>query len=188
MKPAPVYRVSIRDTLRAVKPADLLVLLGLLSPHLTVDWSVRSLASDLRLPAAAVQRSLARLGETPAYDSARKRVSRSDAEELLLHAVPFIAPGRLGAPTRGVPTAWAAAPLSEQLTDNGELPPVWPDARGEIRGLSVTPLHPAATDLARADPWMYETLALVDGLRVGDARVRGLARELLQLRLEGNSR
>src|SRR5690242_15094029 len=42
-----MYRVSIHDTLRAVlRPADLLVLLGLLKPALAPDWSVRSLAAD----------------------------------------------------------------------------------------------------------------------------------------------
>jgi len=86
-----------------------------------------------------------------------------------------------------VPTAWAAAPLAEQLSDDGELPPVWPDARGELRGLAVIPLHGAAVELTRTDPWMYEMLALVDGLRIGDARVRGLATELLRRRLEDAS-
>lgn len=183
-----MYRVSIRDTLLAVRPADLLILLGLLRPDLPEDWSVRSLAGELHLPQAAVQRSLGRLGETPAYDPRRKRVSRSAAEELFAHAVPFIAPARLGAPTRGVATAWAAAPLSAQLSESGELPPVWPDAHGEIRGLAVVPLHDAVPDLARDDPWMYEALALVDGVRIGDARVRGLAHELLQARLREGAR
>lgn len=153
-----------------MRPADLLILLGLLRPDLPEDLSVRSLAGELHLPQAAVQRSLGRLGETPAYDPSRKRVSRAAAEELFLHAVPFVAPARLGVPTRGLPTAWAAAPLSEQLSESSELPPVWPDARGEVRGLAVAPLHDAVPELARNDPWMYEVLALVDGLRIGDAR------------------
>ena len=167
-----------------MKPADLLVVLGLLRPDLPPDWSVRSLAAELRLPPAALQRSLVRLGRTPAYDPFQRRVVHSSAEKLLLHAVPFVAPGAVGAPTRGVPTAWAAAPLAQELADNGELPPVWPDPFGEVRGLEVAPLHGAAVELARTDPWMYEMLALVDGLRIGDARVRGLAIALLTRRLE----
>jgi hypothetical protein len=47
----------------------------------------------------------------------------------------------------------------------------------------VVPLHDAVPELAREDPWMYEALALVDGVRVGDARVRGLAQDLLQAQL-----
>jgi hypothetical protein len=165
-----------------LRPADLLVLLGLLRPALAPDWSVRSLAAELGLPQAAVQRSLARLGETPVYDPRRRRVNRTAAEELLTRVVPYIAPGKLGAPTRGVPTAWAAPPLSEHISGN-ELPPVWPAARGTTRGLAVGPLHEGALDAAQTDPWLYEMLALVDGVRIGDARVRGVAAELLQARL-----
>ena len=178
-----MYRVSIHDTLRAVlRPADLLVLLGLLKPALAPDWSVRSLAADLELPQAAVQRSLARLGETPVYDPRRRRVNRTAAEELFTRAVPYIAPAELGAPTRGMPTAWAAAPLSEHISGN-ELPPVWPEARGKTRGLAVAPLHEGALRAARADPWLYGMLALIDGVRIGDARVRGVAADLLRERL-----
>jgi hypothetical protein len=165
-----------------LRPVDLLVLLGLLRPSLTSTWSVRSLAAQLGLPQAAVQRSLTRLGKTPVFDLRRRSVSRTAAEELLVHAMPYVAPAQLGELTRGVPTAWAASPLSERVADN-ELPPVWPEPRGTSRGLAVEPLHRAALAAARADPWLYEMLALVDGVRLGDARVRGVAAELLRERL-----
>lgn len=176
-----MYRVSIRDTVGNVQSSDLLILLGILREE--SDWSVRSLAHVLHLPQAAVQRSLVRLDETPAYDAARRRVSPSAVETLLRHAVPFVAPARLGAPTRGVRTAWAAPPLLDRLVAVDELPPVWPAPDADARGLSVEPLHPAAVELSRSDPWMYEMLALVDGVRLGDARVRALSQELLSERL-----
>jgi hypothetical protein len=64
-----------------------------------------------------------------------------------------------------------------------DLPPVWPDPRGRQRGIAVTPLHPAVPVLARRDPKLAELLALVDAIRMGDARVRGLATKLLGQRL-----
>jgi hypothetical protein len=60
---------------------------------------------------------------------------------------------------------------------------VWPSPHGNLRGLAVEPLHPAAVERARSDPWMYDMLALLDGIRIGDPRVRGVARELLDQRL-----
>jgi hypothetical protein len=60
---------------------------------------------------------------------------------------------------------------------------VWPDAHGRHRGIGVTPLHPAVPELARRDPDLAQRLALVDAIRMGDARVRGLAIELLAQRL-----
>jgi hypothetical protein len=87
--------------------------------------------------------------------------------------------------TRGVPTAWATEPLIGRLASPpGELPPVWPDARGTARGLALLPIHDTAPAAARLNPVMAERLALVDALRLGDARVRGLAAELLTQRLE----
>jgi hypothetical protein len=65
---------------------------------------------------------------------------------------------------------------------------VWPSSDGDVRGLAVPPLHSAAIALAVSDPWMYEMLALVDGIRVGDARVRAVASELLRERLDERER
>jgi hypothetical protein len=178
-----VYRVSIHDTVRRVRASDLVVVLGLLRPGRAETWSVRSLASELRMPSAAVQRSLVRLADTPVYNANRRRMVRSVASGSLLEAVPFIAPAQLGAPSRGVPTAWGAAPLSEEFRANGELVPVWPDPRGEVRGLALAPVHSAALDAARCDCWLYEMLALFDGIRVGDARVRGVALAIVRARL-----
>ncbi len=151
--------------------------------HRAGDWTVRSLAHELHIPSASMQRSLERLGATPAYDSGRRRVSVSGCMELFEHALRFLAPARRGGETRGLATAWAVPPLSQHLAPVDELPPVWPDAFGEQRGLELQPLHSSAIRLARADPEMYELLALIDALRAGDARTRGLAAELLRERV-----
>jgi hypothetical protein len=166
-----------------MQSADLLPLLALLRHDRDASWTVRSLASELHLPPAAVQRSLARLGETPVYDPTRRRVSRSAAMDLLEHALPFLAPARLGGPTRGVRTAWGAPGLSGRLAPTDDQAPVWPAPEGDARGPAVEPLHSAAVALATVDPWMYDMLAILDGIRLGDARVRGIARELLHERL-----
>lgn len=164
-----------------LRPVDILVVVGLLRER-DVNWTVRALAGDLHLPSASVQRSLERLSGTPAY--ANGSLSVSACQELLIHGLPFIVPGTLGGETRGVPTAWAAPPLSHALAEVGS-PPVWPDASGDVRGVALTPLHPSAPTLARADPEMHALLALVDALRVGDARVRALADDQLRGRLFG---
>lgn len=159
-----------------------MVLLGLLQ-HPIGDWTVRSLAKELGLPSASVQRSLDRLAATPAFDAHRRRVSLGACDELFDHALRYLAPAKAGGETRGLGTSWAALPLSEHLAPADEPPPVWPDPQGGLRGLEVTPLHPAVVSLARSDPRMYELLALVDALRLGDTRTRGLAVELLRARI-----
>ncbi len=164
------------------REVDILVLLGLLR-HEAGNWTVRSLAQELGLPSASVQRSLDRLAATPAFDARRRRVSLGACDELFDHALRYLAPAEARGETRGLATSWAAPPLSKHLAPSDELPPVWPDPHGELRGLEVAPLHPAVIPLARADSKMYELLALIDALRLGDTRTRGLAVELLRARI-----
>ncbi len=85
--------------------------------------------------------------------------------------------------TRGMPTAWAAPPLSEQIAAGDEPPPVWPDPEGEARGIAFEPLYRSAPKAAKRDRALYEMLALVDALRDGRARERQLAAKELKARL-----
>ena len=160
---------------------DVVVLLKLAGHG--VDWTVRSLEADLGMSRAGVHRSLQRLSAAGLYDLQRRRANISQAEEFLVHAVKYLFPPELNGETRGVPTAWAAPPLAGELAPQDDLPPVWPDPHGRQRGIAVTPLHPAVPDLAQRDPDLAERLALVDAIRMGDARVRNLAAELLGQRL-----
>jgi hypothetical protein len=47
----------------------------------------------------------------------------------------------------------------------------------------VRPLHASVVEAARRDQELGERLALVDAIRLGDARIRGVASELLVDRL-----
>jgi hypothetical protein len=78
--------------------------------------------------------------------------------------------------------------LRHQIVTGGELPPVWPDPDGEVRGGSFEPLHKAVPHAARKDPRLYELLALVDALRDGRARERQLAEKALSTLLRSHLR
>lgn len=49
-----------------------------------------------------------------------------------------------------------------------------------MRGTSLTPLYPGAPELVHSAPELYRALALVDALRIGRARERSRAAELLR--------
>ena len=160
---------------------DIVVLLKLAGHD--QDWTVRSLEAELGIARAGVHRSLQRLGAAGLYDLERRRTNLTQAEEFLVHAVKYLFPPETNGETRGVATAWAAPPLADELAPPSDLPPVWPDPHGRQRGIAVTPLHPAVPELARRNPDLAERLALIDAIRMGDARVRGLATKLLSQRL-----
>ncbi len=165
-----------------LKGQDIVVLVELLAVE--AGWTIRELGEAVGLSSGPVHRSLARLAESGLYDARRRRVLTGPAEEFLLHGMRFVFPARPQGEVRGDPTAWAASPLKELLSPSDLLPPVWPAADGSARGLALEPLHPGAVSAARRNPATAERLALLDALRAGDARVRGLAAEQLRLRLD----
>ncbi len=164
-----------------LKGEDIVVLLKLTAS--SPAWTVRSLEAEIGIPRSVIQRSLVRLEEAGLLEEGRRRVNVGPAEELLVHGVKYVFPPIRGGETRGIPTAWAASPLQDKLADSRELPPVWPDPMGSVRGIALDPLHDSAPEISRRDPALTELLTLTDGIRLGDARVRGLAEELLLARL-----
>jgi hypothetical protein len=166
-----------------LKGEDIIVLLRLAEDR--APATVRALEAELGIARSVIHRSIGRLLEARLLDPGEGRVNLSRSEELLVHAVKYMFPAARGGETRGIPTAWAAPPLQGRLAPSDELPPVWPDPTGDVRGIALEPLHPSATGIARADPPLAEELALIDALRIGDPRVAGRASDLLRERLTG---
>jgi hypothetical protein len=171
----------------ALKPQDLLVLLKLVTLG-RVRWSYSGLATDLGMSPsevhAAVKRVVAARLAIPRGDMVTPAISA--LKEFLAHGVQYAFVPERGALTRGMPTAHAALPLRNELAPSTELPPVWPDPEGEVRGLAFAPLYKAAPTAARKDPKLYELLALVDAVRGGGARERTVAVRLLEKRLQAS--
>jgi hypothetical protein len=169
-----------------VKDSDVYVLSGLLAHD--EAWSYRSLAERLRVTHPVVQRALERAKGVDLYSVDRREVHLPHFEEFALHALRFVAPARLGALTPGVPAVWAAEPMARAIRSSGdEPPPVWPYARGRVRGQAIEPLHSAAPEAVENWPELGEVLALLDSLRAGDARVRKVAGNLLSKMLRERS-
>jgi hypothetical protein len=119
------------------------------------DWTVRSLESEIAIPRSVIHRSLVRLSQAGLFDAKRRRINASPAEEFLVHAVKYVFPAVLGGETRGIPTAWAAAPLASELAPPSDLPPSGPtpsDTSGASHFSRYTTLQPRSlASQARAD-------------------------------------
>lgn len=167
---------------QSLLPQDVLVLLKLVS-YGGQRPPMAQMAADLGLSSSQVHASLKRLERSrliaPSTNEPRPRA----VEEFLLHGVKYAFPAFRGEATRGMPTAYAAPPLSAAISAGGDLPPVWPHAEGTVRGLTLEPLHKAAPKAAKQDPLLYELLALLDALREGRARERQLAESELTARI-----
>ncbi len=166
---------------QALLPQDVLVLAKLVS-YGGRRPPMATMATDLGLSPSQVHASLKRLERSRLIAPRTNEPYLRAVEEFLLHGVKYAFPAFRGEVTRGTPTAHAAPPLNEEIAA-GDLPSVWPDAEGTVRGLTLEPLHRAAPAAARRDPVLYELLALLDALRDGRARERQLGERELTVRL-----
>jgi hypothetical protein len=158
----------------AIHPGDILVALRL---AMHPGDRYEALADVFGGSTSTAHRAVARLEQSGLLISAARRVNREALREFLVHGLRYVFPAIRGPETRGIPTAWSAPPLQEVLPPGPSV--VWPFEGGTTRGEAVAPLSANAVEASRRDPWLYETLALVDAIRLGQARDRRLAAERL---------
>jgi hypothetical protein len=187
-----------------LRPQDVVVLLKLCLQSQSATFA--ALGAQLGISASEVHGAMNRAGSAALLDLDQRRPRVRNLLEFLEHGIRYVFVPRRGQITRGVPTAFSAPSLSDHLWqplpefDNvltraaanaagvaqvsaSAIPLVWPDAEGEVRGESLEPLYPSVVGAARRDAELYECLALVDALRVGGAREKKLAIDLLTGRL-----
>ena len=173
-----------------LKPQDVYVALKIVAGR--ADRAPYSqLAAELVMSPSEVHASVRRAeGSHLLHGSQRKnRPNFSALEEFLLHGLKYVFPPERGELTRGVPTSYAAAPLSSMIAPGNEPSPVWPYAEGKQRGIAFEPLYKTAPIAALRDPFFHEYLALADALRDGRVRERKVAEAELCRRLrEANER
>lgn len=163
-----------------MKPQDIVVILkiGLLESD---SWSQLTLAKSLYISQSEISESINRSKYARLLLDQGKQINRQAVLKLLQYGVPYVFPQRPSEVVRGVPTSHSAAPLIEHIMSNEHY--VWPYAKGELRGHSIQPLYPTVVQAVQLDPQLHELLALIDALRVGRARERNLAVDILKQRL-----
>lgn len=120
-----------------------------------------------------------------AYESRRSMALVADgpALDFLCYGVPYAFAPETVPDARGVPTGLRAFESGLSGSMSAALALVWPSKLADARGVGVAPLVPAASELPNRDRPLYRLLALVDALRLGDARERDVARDLLRAQL-----
>jgi len=145
-------------------------------------YSVRSLGSSLGISKTEVSASLNRSIDSALAVKSRGRIkpNRRNLFEFVVHGLKYAFPVKPGAPQRGIPTAFAAPMLQGELISAGEDIYVWPYAKGKERGLAIEPLFKSVPEAALKDERLYEHLALVDAVRLGNQRESNLAKDKLE--------
>lgn len=171
-----------------LKPQDLLVLYKA-AAHPGLRWTYASLGEVLSMSASEVHASVKRAvaaGLAAMRDRGDWSPLRPALLEFALHGVRYVWPAETGPIRRGVPTSFGAPPLVEKIVAAESETPVWAHPTGTHKGPTLSPLYRTVPHAALADPALHGLLALQDALRVGHARERALAAELLQQTLGGS--
>lgn len=186
-----------------MKGQDIVVLLKLVSLHHEDDehpfvrlygeaggedaFSVRGLAVSLGISkseiSASIKRSIDSHLATRDHEHNRPRPVRRNLVEFLTHGLKFVFPAKVGSVQRGIPTAFAAPVLEGRLMSAGDSVYVWPHAEGRDKGQALEPLFTSVPEAVARDSRLYEYLALVDAIRLGNQREAKFAEAMLTDRI-----
>ena len=147
-------------------------------------YTVRELSSTLGISKTAINNSIRRSTSVGLIFQDRKtgvpRVYKKILLNFIIFGLKYVFPPVLSIMTRGIPTSFASPALKDHIKTAGELIYVWPDPLGKLMGQSVTPLYDSVPFAVRKDRILYEYLALVDAIRLGNAREVNLAKTHLE--------
>ena len=172
-----------------LKGQDIVILMKLAVVKKLSSYAV--LGEALCMSPSEVHAGVCRLSNAGLVDAKTRQVKTVAAIEFLRHGLKYVFTlERKGGLCRGIPTAHAAPCAKGIFTDDGEPPPVWPNAEGRVRGIGVIPLHRGVSGAVQKDKRLYELLTLVDMLRGGRVRERHWAEQriekLLKKAVDGN--
>ena len=156
-----------------------------LSPEVNAQdrYSVRNLEAMTGISKSEISASLKRSISVGLAVVDRKtkfpRANNRALLEFIVHGIKYVFPAEQGKIMRGIPTAFASPILVGKLMSAGDIINVWPDPTGKEKGQSILPLFKSVPKAVKQDPVLYKLLALVDAIRLGQARETTVAIQLL---------
>jgi hypothetical protein len=167
---------------RALKPQDFVVALKIALSGESLS-SYAAIAQGLAMSTSEVHGSVQRARLSRLIATKELVANRIALLEFATHGVMYAFPASLGPVTRGIATASGGPSLRDVLITTDEGAPVWPYALASERGPALYPLYPSIPSVAERDPPLYDVLTLIDAVRIGAARERELALNLIAQRL-----
>ena len=161
-----------------MRPQDIVILLKIVIKK-DQEWQNKDLAQELFISPGEVSDSLNRSSIGGLIDhEKKKKVYKNSLIEFIEHGLHYVFPALPGSMVNGVYTAHSHLFMQQHF--KSELNYVWPDPRGEVRGLSIEPLYKQQVKAIRIDDQLYLMLALIDVIRVGRVREMKLAMQELK--------
>jgi len=158
-------------------------------------WTFVTLADSIGVSTGETHNAIARCKRAGLVSSSKDglAVARRSLLDLIVSAVPRIFYVERGRLALGIPTAQHAGPLRERFRPEPGTTVVWAYEKEKlaecVRGETIEPLYPSVPEIVRSDrdPRLYELLALIDVVRVGDGNDRKKAKEILTKKILGKT-
>ena len=106
-----------------MKPQDVIILLKIIAME-HENWTQLTLAQSLKISQSEISESIARARYAGLMDESGKEVMKQKFMDFLQYGLAVVFPVQPGAVVRGVPTAHAAPPLSNEIESDEMY--VWP--------------------------------------------------------------
>lgn len=146
--------------------------------ELNNKWTYRKLAKQLFISLSEANQAVKRCisaGLLFRVGSRSIRVNRPVLCNFIRYGVGVAFYAEHGRIVRGIPTSYAAPVFKNLIASSDNTPPVWPCARGTVRGVAIAPLYKSVSKAVMIDSWLYRQLAMVDIFRIGTAREKDQA-------------
>lgn len=164
-----------------MRPHDVVILLKIIAID-NENWMMKDIANQLHISSSEVSESLNRSVWAGLLNNDKRRIFKSALLDFITHGLKYVYPQKPGAMVRGIRTAHSAPALSSEISSEQNY--VWPYAEGDARGFAIEPLHPNVPRACLEDHKLYELLALLDAIRIGNTREQNLAIDELNKRIQ----
>ena len=173
-----------------IEPKDLIVAIEMAFSSMETPWTYQAMASVLGLSPSQVHGSVVRLLGSGLLNGRglKAKVNRQALADFIIFGARYAYPPVLGPPARGLLTGASSEAFAPGLLAGSDASQwVWPYARGNARGVSLSPIHPCVPEASLRDPVLYEALVHFDALRAGGVREREAAVAFFRRRLAWSS-
>jgi predicted transcriptional regulator len=174
------YLYSMRKH-NGMRPQDIVILLKIITKGST-PWQNKDLSQELNISQSEISDSLNRSAMAGLIESdTKKKVYRQSLMEFIQHGLHYVFPATPTGMVNGIYTAHSHPFMKNKFKNiDTAFEYVWPDFKGEVRGLAIEPLYKETVKAIRQDQNLYKMLALIDVIRVGRVREFKVAIEELE--------
>lgn len=164
-----------------MKPQDVVILFKIIALG-DNNWTQSMLSTQLGISQSEISESIKRSKYSGLINTIDNHVNKRTFFDFVINGLKVVFPQRPGAIVRGVPTAHSAPFFQNKFFTEEQY--VWPSGKGNVRGQAIIPLYKTVTNAIENDQFLYQLLALADIIRVGRAREKEMAIELMEQHLQ----